>query len=71
MTGRPSWWPAGLAVIGMVIGFFVPDLLLRRSGKATQSRAAESLLVFVDLVTLERLANASATEALHVGGCLE
>ena len=35
MTGRPSWWPAGLAVVGMVIGFFVPDLLLRRSGKAT------------------------------------
>jgi len=65
MTGRPSWWPAGLAVMGMVIGFFAPDLLLRRSGKATQSRAAESLLVFVDLVTLERLANASATEALH------
>jgi tight adherence protein C len=65
MTGRPSWWPAGLAVVGMMIGFFAPDLLLRRSGKATQSRAAESLLVFVDLVTLERLANASATEALH------
>ena len=49
----------------LVVGFFVPDLLLRRSGKASQARAVESLLVFIDLVTLERLANASATEALQ------
>jgi hypothetical protein len=70
MTGRPSWWPAGLAIIGLVVGFFVPDLLLRRSGKASQSRAVESLLVFIDLVTLERLANASATEALQSAAAL-
>lgn len=70
MTGRPSWWPAGFAVIGLVLGFFVPDLLLRRSGKASQSRAVESLLVFIDLVTLERLANASATEALQSAAAL-
>jgi tight adherence protein C len=70
MTGRPSLWPAGLALVGLVLGFFVPDLLLRRSGKASQSRAVESLLVFIDLVTLERLANASATEALHSAAAL-
>ena len=70
MTGRPSWWPAGLALLGLVVGFFVPDLLLRRSGKASQSRAVESLLVFIDLVTLERLANASATEALQSAAAL-
>lgn len=70
MTGRPTWWPAGLALIGLAAGFFVPDLLLRQSGKATQSRAVESLLVFVDLVTLERLANASATEALQSAAAL-
>ena len=70
MTGRPSWWPAGLALVGLVLGFFVPDLLLRRSGKASQSRAVESLLVFIDLVTLERLANASATEALQSAATL-
>jgi Flp pilus assembly protein TadB len=70
MTGRPSWWPAGLALAGLVIGFFVPDLLLRRSGRASQSRAVESLLVFIDLVTLERLANASATEALQSAAAL-
>ena len=70
MTGRPSWWPAGLALAGLVLGFFVPDLLLRRSGKASQSRAVESLLVYIDLVTLERLANASATEALQSAAAL-
>ena len=70
MTGRPTWWPAGLALIGLVAGYFIPDLLLRRSGKATQSRTVESLLVFIDLVTLERLANASATEALHAAAAL-
>ena len=70
MTGRPSWWPAGLALVGLVLGFFVPDLLLRRSGKASQTRAVESLLVFIDLVTLERLANASATEALSSAAAL-
>jgi Flp pilus assembly protein TadB len=70
MTGRPTWWPAGLAVVGLVIGYLAPDLLLRRSGKATQTRTVESLLVFIDLVTLERLANASATEALHSAAAL-
>ena len=70
MTGSPSWWPAGLAVVGLVVGYLLPDLLLRRSGRATQSRAVESLLVFIDLVTLERLANASATEALQSAAAL-
>lgn len=70
MTGRPTWWPAGLALIGLVVGYFAPDLLLRRSGATTQSRAVESLLVFIDLVTLERLANASATEALQSAASL-
>lgn len=70
MSGRPSWWPAGLAVLGAVLGFLLPDLLLRRSSRATQSRAVESLLVFIDLVTLERLANASASEALQSAAAL-
>lgn len=70
MTGRPSWWPAGLALAGLVLGFWIPDLLLRRSAKASQSRAVESLLVFIDLVTLERLANASAAEALQSAASL-
>ncbi len=58
-------WPALLSLVGAVIGFFVPDLLLRRAADTARSGAVEALLVFIDLVTLERLANASATQALH------
>ena len=53
------------SLVGAVIGFFVPDLLLRRAADAARSGAVEALLVYIDLVTLERLANASATQALH------
>jgi tight adherence protein C len=58
-------WPALLSLVGAVIGFFVPDLLLRRAAETARSSAVEALLVYIDLVTLERLANASATQALH------
>jgi hypothetical protein len=58
-------WPALLSVTGGLIGFFVPDLLLRRAAGTARSSAVEALLVYIDLVTLERLANASASQALH------
>ena len=64
LTGHVGVVPALAAVVGAVVGFFVPDLLLLRSGAGTRTAALEALLVFVDLVTLERLANASAPQAL-------
>ena len=64
LTGHVGVVPAVASVLGGVLGFFVPDLLLLRSGAGTRSSALEALLVFVDLVTLERLANASAPQAL-------
>ena len=65
ITGvRPGLLPAVITVLGAVAGFFVPDLLLLRSRSAARSDAVESLLVFMDLVTLERLANASSSQAL-------
>jgi tight adherence protein C len=64
LGGQVGVVPALAAVLGGVVGFFVPDLLLLRSGVSTRSAALEALLVFVDLVTLERLANASAPQAL-------
>ena len=64
LTGHVGVVPAIAAVLGGVLGFFVPDLLLLRSGAETRTAALEALLVFVDLVTLERLANASAPQAL-------
>jgi tight adherence protein C len=65
VTGRGSLWPAALAAAGALIGYFTPDLLLRKATRASRSSAVEALLVFLDLVTLERLANASATSALQ------
>jgi tight adherence protein C len=65
LTGHLSPIPAVAALAGGVIGFFVPDLLLRRTTDDVRTGAAEALLVYIDLVTLERLTNASATQALH------
>ncbi|SEP83256.1 hypothetical protein [Microlunatus flavus] len=64
LLGHLSPVPAVAAVLGAVVGFFVPDLLLLRSVAGSRSSALEALLVFVDLVTLERLANASAPQSL-------
>ncbi len=70
LTGRLSPIPAVAVVVGGVIGFFVPDLLLRRTATNVRTGAAEALLVYIDLVTLERLTNASATQALHNAAAL-
>jgi tight adherence protein C len=70
LTGRLSPIPAVAVVVGGVIGFFVPDLLLRRASVNAWTGAAEALLVYIDLVTLERLTNASATQALHNAAAL-
>lgn len=62
--------PALAVLVGAGVGYFVPDLLLRAAATATRSGAVEALLVFIDLVTLERLANASATQALQNAAAL-
>jgi tight adherence protein C len=70
LTGHLSPIPAIGVVVGGMIGFFVPDLLLRRATTSVWTGAAEALLVYIDLVTLERLTNASATQALHNAAAL-
>ncbi|HTF41250.1 MAG TPA: hypothetical protein VK754_11725 [Propionibacteriaceae bacterium] len=70
LTGHLSPIPAVAVVVGAVIGFFVPDLLLRRKTQNVWVGATEALLVYIDLVTLERLTNASATQALHNAAAL-
>jgi Flp pilus assembly protein TadB len=57
--------PVLAALLGAIAGYFVPDLLLRGQARATGSDASAALLMYIDLVTLERLANASATQSLH------
>lgn len=64
MLGWSPLIPAGVGLIGAVVGFFVPDLTLQRHSRTVSSDAAEALYTFFDLVTLERLANLSATQAL-------
>ena len=48
-----------------VVAFFVPDLLLAAGDDDTSQDATEALLTYFDLVTLERLANRSGTQALR------
>ena len=57
--------PLIAALAGAVVGYFVPDLLLRGQATANRHDASAALLMYIDLVTLERLANASGTQALH------
>lgn len=61
----PAASTAVVAVVGLVIGFFLPDLMLRTSAAGARTDAGDALLTYIDLITLERLANASATQALH------
>ena len=65
LGGVPVAVPVLAGLLGLAAGWFLPDLLLRRGSGRARSDAGQSLLTFIDLVTLERLANASATQALH------
>ncbi len=65
LIGGFSPLPALFVLAGAAIGFFWPDLRLRQRDRAVTQDAAEALLTYVDLVTLERLANRSGTQALH------
>ena len=68
--GLPPAVPALAGPVLAVIGFVLPDLLLRGSGTEVTQDATEALLTFFDLVTLERLANQSATQSLHAAASL-
>ncbi|HSK32013.1 MAG TPA: hypothetical protein VK903_00880, partial [Propionicimonas sp.] len=57
--------PAALGLVAGLVGFFVPDIALRRSEREVNADATEALLTYFDLVTLERLANQSGSQALR------
>lgn len=65
MVGYPVAVPVIAGVLGLAMGYFVPDLQLRQGGDRAQADAAEALFTYFDLVTLERMANLSATQALE------
>ncbi|QGF23330.1 type II secretion system F family protein [Raineyella fluvialis] len=64
LAGWGVWVPVGVALAGAVLGWFLPDLTLHRRAPADRVDMAEALFTFFDLVTLERLANRSATQSL-------
>ncbi len=70
MLGAGPAIPVALALAAGLLGFFVPDLMLRQGDRAVTADATEALLTFFDLVTLERLANQSATQALRAAAGL-
>lgn len=57
--------PGVLALVGALVGFVLPDLVLRSAGRTIGDDADEALLTYFDLATLERLANRSAIQSLH------
>lgn len=56
--------PAWLALLGLVGGWFLPNLLLVRTRSRVRGAAGEAMFTYIDLVVLERLAGQSATLAL-------
>lgn len=62
--------PMVVALLLGVVGFFLPDIVIGRRAVSASSDATEALLTFMDLVTLERLANSSATQSLHAAAAV-
>ncbi|MFZ2624887.1 MAG: hypothetical protein WAX29_06560 [Propionibacterium sp.] len=66
LFGAPIGAPLPLAALALgTLGWFWPELSLRRSSGRVRFDADEALLTLFDLVMLERMANLSATQALE------
>lgn len=66
LTGsRPDPLPAAFGLAGAVGGYFLADWNLTRGAKEVRRSTTESIHTFFDLVALERLANASAAQAVE------
>lgn len=64
LGGTPGALPMVFSLVGGVSGYFLADLRLSRSSTQLRRTTTESIHTFFDLVALERLANASATQAV-------
>jgi hypothetical protein len=62
--------PAAVGLALGAAGFFLPDLLLRSADTDLAEDATEALLTYFDLVTLERLANASGSQSLRAAAAV-
>lgn len=66
VVGKPvTPMPLIVSLLAAAAGYVIPDLRLRRSRSALQQSASEAVFTFFDLITLERLANQSASQAVH------
>ncbi|MFT4215984.1 MAG: hypothetical protein QM619_02205 [Micropruina sp.] len=70
LAGQSMAMPLLVAVLFGLVGFFVPDIVIGRRARSVSADATEALLTFMDLVTLERLANSSATQSLHTAAAV-
>ena len=69
-TRQATAIPVVVAVVSAAVGFILPDMRLRGASAEASDDATEALLTYFDLVTLERLANQSGTQALHAAAAL-
>lgn len=70
LTGSGFELPAAVGLVLALVGFILPDIALRRSDAAVTEDATEALLTYFDLVTLERLANQSGSQALRAAAAV-
>lgn len=63
LGGRVTLLPLAATPLGALVGWFLPDLRLRRGEQQQVRSMTDALHTFFDLVALERLANASAIQA--------
>ena len=64
MGGVPGPMPLVFSVLAGVAGYFLPDWRLSKSSHQVRRSTTQSIHTFFDLVALERMANASATQAV-------
>lgn len=70
IAGAGLLLPAAAGLGFALIGYVLPDLRLRSAEARQTQDATESLLTYFDLVTLERLANRSGSQALRTAAAM-
>ena len=64
LGNRPSPLPIAFGLVAGALGYFLADWNLARTAAQVRRTTTESVHTFFDLVALERLANASASQAV-------
>lgn len=64
LGGAPGPMPLLFSVLAGVVGYFLPDWRLLKASQQVRRATTQSIHTFFDLVALERMANASATQAV-------